>query len=72
MLPVVITARAEVGRDALSTVPDPFSAVIAGGRETELPELSDREDPEDALHPARQSAVTSRTVVTSIRLITSR
>jgi len=50
----------------------PFSDAIAGARETELPELSDREDPEDALHPASPNAVTRRIAVTCIRLMIQR
>jgi hypothetical protein len=70
-VPVVITERV-AGVDAVSTVPAAFSGATTGARAIELPELSDRTDPADAVHPARPSAATSRSVVTGMRLMPSR
>jgi len=73
--PVVITSRADVARDAVPAAAfagSPCSGTMAGTPGSELPELGERDEPEDAVHPAKPSAAMSRTVVTRIRLMSSR
>ena len=73
--PVVITSRADVARDAVPAAAyaeSPCSGAMAGTPGSELPELGERSEPEDAVHPAKPSAAMSRMVLTNIRLMSQR